>query len=100
MKETRQKGRLEVELTYTCDKYGHSFGDRSERVPRGWPQSQTNAPRADRFGHICRPAELASIGDEETGENGTGNRLWKAALKVRFADKSALGTTDVEDLSI
>ena len=76
--KARQKDRLEAELIPSCDKYGHSFGDDSERFPRRWPQSQTNAPLADRFGHICRSAELDSTGDEEAGENGTGNRLWKA----------------------
>ena len=72
MKEPRQKDRLEAELTSSCDKYGHSFGDEAERFPRRWPQSRTNTPLADRFGHICRSAELASTGDEEAGENGTG----------------------------
>jgi hypothetical protein len=43
---------------------------------------------------------MASTGDEEVGENGTGNRLWKAAPKLRIVDKSGFGTTDVEDLSI
>jgi hypothetical protein len=38
--------------------------------------------------------------DEEAREDGTGNRLWKAAPKRRIADKSGVGTTDVEDLSI
>jgi hypothetical protein len=100
MKEPRQKDRLEAELTSSCDKYGHSFGNDSERFPQRSPQSQTNAPLADRFGHICRSAELASTGDGEAGENGTGNRLRKAAPKLRFANKSGFGTTDVEDLSI
>jgi hypothetical protein len=67
----------------------------------GYVSIQTCALLApDRFGHICRSAELASTGDEEGGENGTGNRLWKAALKLRFTGKSGCGTTDAEDLSI
>src|ERR1700731_772170 len=90
MKEPRQKDRLEAELIPSCDKYGHSFRDHSERFPRRCSQSRTNTPLADRFGHICRSAELALTGDEETGENGTGNRLWKAARSSDLPTNRAL----------
>ena len=65
MKEPRQKDRLDTDLISSCDKYGHCFGDDSERFPPRWPPNQTNAPLADRFGHICRSAELASTVTEK-----------------------------------
>jgi hypothetical protein len=65
--EPRQKDRLEVELTSSCDKYGHSLGDLSGSFPRKWPQSRTNAPLADRFGHIRRSAELVSTVTKKQG---------------------------------
>lgn len=99
MKEPRQKDRLKVELTSNCDKYGHSFGEVSESFPRRWLKSQTNAPLADRFGHICHSAKLALTGDEETGEKRAGNRAWKAVPKLTGAEKPGIGTTDAAGLS-
>jgi hypothetical protein len=67
MKERRVKDRLGAQLASSCDKYGHSLGDASERFSRRW-RRQTNAPLADRFGHVCPSEELASTGDKEKRE--------------------------------
>jgi hypothetical protein len=96
MEEPREKDRLDTELISGCDKYGHSFGDEAERFPRRWPQSRTNTPLADRFGHICRLAGLASTVTKD--QERTVPVIDSG--KLRIADKSGFGTTDVEDLSI
>jgi hypothetical protein len=77
MKEPRQKERLEVEFTSSCDKYGHSFGDVSESFVRKSPQSHANAPLADRFGHICQSSELVSPGGEEAGRT---EKIYRAPI--------------------
>src|SRR6476620_11855736 len=100
MKAPRQRDRLEVELKPSCDKYGHSFRDDSERFPARWPQDRPNKPLADRFGHICRSAELASSGDGEARGKGIGNRLPTNGAQLSIAGRSGLGTTDVEDVNL
>jgi len=69
MRELIQKDHVVAKLTFSCDKYGHPFGEGSERLPRKGLQGQTNAPLADRFGRICRSADLASFCGEQAGEN-------------------------------